>query len=165
MKNKGFTLVEVLAVLSLIGVVMVFFSPMILDAFYKSKHMISDLEKDTLLDAAKMYITDFDLGVKSYVYEGKSNIDINGHTYEKGSKMSAYDFKTYAINNDGIIVNIRELVEGKYYDKNCDYNNPQTCKIKENCKLKVKINGEKTKDGRYYVTNGYEAQISEGCEK
>ena len=66
MKKNGFTLVEVLAVISILGVVIVFVVPNLLSAFYKSRDILSDYEKNTIKDAGKMYITDLDNGIKSY---------------------------------------------------------------------------------------------------
>ena len=48
MKKNGFTLVEVLAVISILGVVIVFVVPNLLSAFYKSRDILSDYEKNTI---------------------------------------------------------------------------------------------------------------------
>ncbi len=164
MKNKGFTLVEVLAVISIIGVLMVVFVPSLLSPFYKAKNKISDMERNQIIDAGKLYLVDLDNSVIPYVYEEEEDIEINGKTYHKGDEMTGYDLRTYIITNDGIKVDIKALVKNGYYDKTCNYEtNPQKCKVKDKCILKVKINGEKVQDGKYYVSNGYESEIMEGC--
>ncbi len=164
MKNKGFTLVELLAVISIIGVIMVMFVPSLLSVLYKSKNRISELEQGQIIDAGKLYLVDLDNSVIPYVYEEENEIEINGNIYRKGDEMTGYDLRTYIINNEGITVDIKTLVKNGYYDSTCNYEtNPKNCKVQEKCKLKVKIIGEKAQDGKYYISSGYESKIIEGC--
>ena len=65
MKKNGFTLVEVLAVISILGVIIVLTLPSLLDLFQKSKHIMNDYEKGNIIDASKLYVEDLDNGIKS----------------------------------------------------------------------------------------------------
>lgn len=164
-KNQGFTLVEVLAVISIMGVVIVLVIPMLLSTFYNSKNMLDEYTKKDLLDAAKMYVIDLDTNVKGYEYNEETPVEINGNTYNKGDMLTGYDLRVYIIEHNGINVSVKDLVSEEYFDKNCDYEkNAKSCKIKESCILKVKIDGEKRENDRYYVSKGYDAEIFSGCE-
>lgn len=182
MKSKnGFTLVEVLAVISILGVVMVLLVPTMLQAFYGAKSMIDDYQIEDIEDAAKMWITDYDLGTFKYTYTG-ADTTINGTLYKKGDLMDAYDFKVYVIENKGITITMKDLVDGGYYDEDCKYagtvltytekgekktrvvEKDENCDIPKTCKIKVGIDSKKVENDKYYVTNGYTAEFLEGCE-
>ena len=163
--NKGFTLVEILAVISIIGVVSILLIPTLLNVFYKSKGMLDDYLKEKLIDAGKMYVTDLDTGIKDYIYTGDKNIEIDGTIYSPGSKISGYDLRVYIIENNGINVSVKDLVKDGYFDKECNYEtNKKQCKVKDTCILKVKIKSELVQNDRYYISNGYDAELLEGCE-
>lgn len=167
MKNKknGFTLVEILAVISILGVVMILIVPTMMQAFYDARSKLDDNDEKQILDAAKMWITDYDLSVKKYTYNGSNSIDINGTTYNPGDVMQVYDFRTYVIENKGINVSITELVDGGYYNTRCDYSKEKnSCKVPETCVIKVGINYDTAVGDQYYVVNGYTAELFNGCE-
>lgn len=175
MKNKGFTLIEILAVLSIIGVVAILVMPTMLSALRDGKKMLSKYDLEGVEDAGKMYITDLDLGEVDYIYDENETINLNGHTYKKGDKLSPYDLKTYVRNKGGLDVSIRHLVKEGYYDKNCKYagevvdgvvlTKDKNCHVPADCILHVTIEQELSNDGRYYVTSGYTSKIKEGCQK
>ncbi len=153
MKKNGFTLVEVLAVISILGVVIVFVVPNLLSAFYKSRDILSDYEKNTIKDAGKMYITDLDNGIKSY----------NGY--------SGYEFKKYAVANSGITVSLTTLIDEGYYDDACTSKlcqKYQKSKLddsssKVECNLNLTLSA--TEENGYLVTTGYDATLSgKDCE-
>lgn len=182
MKNKGFTLVELLAVISVIGVVAILLVPMLLQTFTNSKKMLDNYSLEGVEDAGKMYVTDLDQGLLNYTYQGNTPIEINDHTYKKGDLMSGYDLKVYIIENGGILVNMETLVKGGYYDNDCKYagtiitytengvkktrkiEKDQDCNLPKECTLRVGIEGKLVEDGAYYVSNGYTAKIISGCE-
>ena len=183
MKNRnGFTLVELLAVISVLAIVIAFSIPAVLDVLGKSKKMLDEYDKETLIDAAKYYITDIDLGKLDYIYHGSTPIDVNGTTYTNGMKMSKYDAKTYIIESNGFTITAYDLVKGGYYDKNCKYAGEtidykkngvvktsvvakdQDCHVPKTCKIKVGIKGKKVEQDTYYVTENYTAELLDGCE-
>ena len=183
MKNKnGFTLVELLAVISVLAILIAISVPAIFSILGQSKKMLSDYDRDTLMDAAKYYITDIDLGDLDFVYPGNNPIDINGTTYSKGMKMTKYDAKTYIIESNGLTITAYDLVKGGYYDKNCKYagetisykENGATktsvvakdkdCHVPKTCKIKVGIVGKKVEQNTYYVTEDYTVELLDGCE-
>ena len=182
MKNRnGYTLVEVLAVISILGVVMILLVPTMLSTFYSAKGMLDDYVVDDIKDAAKMWITDYDLGVYKYTYNG-ADTTINGKTYKKGDVMDTYDFKVYVIENKGVNVSVKELVDGGYYDDDCKYagskvsviedgvektkvlEKDQNCEAPKECIVKVSIDSKKVENDKYYVTNGYTAELFDGCK-
>lgn len=182
MKNKGFTLVELLAVISIIGVVIILLVPTLMQTFTNSKNLLNEYSLEGVEDAGKMYITDLDNGILKYEYQGSTPVEVNGHTYSRGQTMSSYDFKVYVIDNGGILVNMETLVNGGYYDKNCKYagtkitytengvektkvvEKDQDCNMPKECTLRVGIDGKLVENDTYYVTNGYTAEIISGCE-
>ncbi|MDE5630013.1 MAG: type II secretion system GspH family protein, partial [Bacilli bacterium] len=96
MKNRGFTLVELLAVIVVLGIVMALTLPSAFDAFYKSRHKLDDYERSSIIDAGRLYITDLDEGnIDFFIPE---NYEVNGHSYRKGDKISGYDLRVYLIN-------------------------------------------------------------------
>ncbi len=175
MKNKGFTLVELLAVISIIGVVAILVMPTMLGALSNGKKMLSKYDLEGVIDAGKMYITDLDNGVIDYVYEENNNITLNDHVYKKGDVLSPYDFKAYVRNKGGIDVDMRKLVKEGYYDKNCHYKGEvfdgkvltkdKDCHVSADCTLHISIEQTLSSDGRFYVTTGYTSEIKSGCEK
>lgn len=183
MKNRnGYTLVEVLAVISILGIVMVLVLPTVLSVFGNSKKMLSEQEKEILIDAAKYYIIDIDEGVKPFIYQGNNPTTINGKTYSKGQELSVYDARTYLIENDGIIITALDLVNGKYYDKDCIYEGSIvdykengviktsvaqkdiSCTVPKTCKIKIGIVGHKVQNDLYYVVDDYKVELLDGCE-
>lgn len=183
MKNRnGFTLVELLAVISILAILIVIAVPTVLDILGKSRKILNEYDRDSLLDAAKYYITDIDIGERDFLYPGNTPIDVNGTTYNKGMKMTKYDAKTYIIESNEFTITAHDLVKGGYYDKNCKYAGDtvevkengviktsvvakdQNCHVPKNCKIKVGIKGKKVEQDTYYVTEDYTVELLDGCE-
>ena len=164
-KKNGFTLVELLAVISILGVVMILLVPTTLNSFYKAKGQVDDMEYKTVEDSAKMYIQDYDLKVKEYIYnETTPYTAVSGKVYNQGDKMSIYDFRVYAINNP-ITISIKDLISGGYYNSDCDYTQQKnTCKMKEECTITVGIKGEKVENDTYWVSKGYTSSLNDNCK-
>lgn len=77
MKNrKGFTLVELLAVIVILSIVLIIATPNILKALNASKETLNDIDKKNLQDAAKQVgieVLNCDLTSGTYDVLGKSN--------------------------------------------------------------------------------------------
>lgn len=153
MKKNGFTLVELLAVISILGVIMIITIPGMLNLLGKSRHALSDLEKKNIKEAGTYYITDIDESITNY----------NG--------LSGYDFKKYIASNEYIKVSLKTLIELGYYDKQCT---TKLCKRiekektdsnveKVECNLKLGI--DLTTQDNFLVTNGYNVVLEgKDCE-
>lgn len=173
-KNKGFTLVELLAVISILGVVMILVVPTMLRALGNAKKELSKYDLEGVEDAGKMYVTDLDEGIRDYTYTGKTAIVVNEKTITPGTVLSGYDLKVYIINMGGINVDMGTLVKEGYYNDGCHYagetfggkvlTEDVGCKLPKDCTLKVGIDYKMSNDGVYYVTKGYTAEIVSGCE-
>ncbi len=175
MKNKnGFTLVEVLAVLSVVAVVAIMVMPSLLKSFSNAKKMLNKYDLEGVTDAGRTYIIDLDNDVLAYTYQGNNNVTVDGKVYRKGDQIRGYDLKLFLINQGGIEVTMQTLVKEGYYDKNCHYagetvngvvlTKDQNCHMPKNCTLKVGIEHKISADGAYYVTTGYTSKILRGCE-
>ena len=174
MKNRGFTLVELLAVISIMGVVMILVVPTMLRALGNAKKELSKYDLQGVEDAGKMYVTDLDEGILNYTYTGKDNITVNNKVITPGTVLTGYDLKVYIINMGGITVDMGTLVKGGYYNEGCHYagetfggkvlTEDVDCKLPKECTLRVGIDYKMSNDGVYYVTNGYTAEIVSGCE-
>lgn len=174
MKNKGFTLVELLAVISIMGVVMILVVPTMLRALGNSKKLLSQYDLEGVEDAGKMFVTDMDEGLRDYTYNGSEAIVVNDKTITPGTVLSGYDLKVFIINQGGILVDMGTLVKEGYYNDGCHYagetfggkvlTEDLDCKLPKECTLRVGIDYKMSNDGVYYVTNGYKAEIVSGCE-
>ncbi|MCH5167232.1 MAG: type II secretion system protein [Erysipelotrichales bacterium] len=169
MKNKGFTLVELLAVISIMGVVMVLFLPTMLAALRNGKNLLKKYDLEGVEDAGKMYAADLDNGVITYTYTGDEDIEVNGKIIKPNTELKGYDLKVYLIEKGPIEVTMETLVAGDYYDKNCKYaTNPgekdKNCHLPKTCTLSIGLEHTLSKDGLYYVTTGYTSKIVRGCE-
>lgn len=151
--NKGFTLVEILAVISLLGVIMVLIIPGILNLVGDSKKRINELEKKDIMESGKLYLISID--------ENKT----------KYNDLSGYDFKKYMAENGYITVSLENLIDLKYYDENCiskicrrisaAKKDPKKEKVECNIKLSIDL---KTQDG-FLVSSGYNASLEgKDCE-
>lgn len=144
MKNKGFTLVELIAVIAIIGVLVVLFAPMISNIFTGTKNALKDIDKQELNDGVKTYLTTVqDNGVyldSHYIYDDKCNIQdaISNYvpvTYKisEGNEVAGYDFIKYAAQND-LYITAETLVKYGYFNSGCNYN-PDTCSKSVECKV------------------------------
>ncbi len=99
--NKGFTLVEILAVLVVLAAVMIIAIPSIGGAFSSSKGKIDDLTKRNIQESAKMFANEL------YICDSTSiNIwESYGDTCTEVRIRLA----------DGIDISIDNLVEGEYF--------------------------------------------------
>lgn len=101
--NKGFTLVEVLAVITILGIIIIFALPVALDTIGKSRNTLNEYTKKNIADTAKMYFMDIiekvDPDNKYYTINDDVNFisNITGKEYKNGDKIFGYDFLIYAL--------------------------------------------------------------------
>ncbi len=145
-KNKGFTLVELMAVITIMGVLVVLLIPVIFNIFGIAKKALKDIDKKALIDGVKLYANDMINGNKSITYKTVTKPDGTTEdvmvekkiTYKVADReIDGYEFVEYAAKN-GITVNARFLVENGYFDNGCNYDDPKnTCKVDPDCQLHV----------------------------
>ena len=151
MKDKnGFTLMELLAVIVILGLIIIIAVPSVMNIMKTAKDKLSDYDKEALIDAAKFYITDVD--------NSKKSIEINNITY------SGYEFKKYMNENGSVQVSAYTLAKGKYYDPGCNYDidNDSECKVSKECTINVYA--DIGVQNGYFVTNKISAEIGDKCE-
>lgn len=81
--DKGFTLVEILAVITILSLLMVFVVPNFLNLLNKSKASTIDIQKQMIISAARLYVEDCNnlqnknVTCNFTVTDGKTIIDLN----------------------------------------------------------------------------------------
>ncbi len=81
--DKGFTLVEILAVITILSLLMVFVVPNFLSLLNKSKASTIDIQKQMIISAARLYVEDCNnlqnknVTCNFTVTDGKTIIDLN----------------------------------------------------------------------------------------
>lgn len=144
MKNKnGFTLPEILAVVTIIGVVLLIFIPSYLNILNTANRELSKEEKKMFVDSGNTYATALKNNTDSYT-------DSSNNTYEN------YAFVEYLNsiakrNTDGTLtatipVTAEYLVKKGYYNENCDYNDSTksgNCKVNKECTLNIEFEVKK----------------------
>lgn len=150
MKNRnGFTLVELLAVIVLLGIIIVLVTPNVTKNLDDSKKGIESLEIKSLEDAAKLYINS--------IADGVDEITLGGVTY------SEYDFLTYVENHSGINIPLIDLINNEYFNDNCDYTSKKDlCTFNQDCSVDVTITLET--QNNYLVINKVNA-VANNCHK
>jgi prepilin-type N-terminal cleavage/methylation domain-containing protein len=169
--NKGFTLVEVLAVITLAGVLVVLLIPVFQRAFGAAKQAIKDIDKQAITDGAKLYAEDLIHANKITTYDesGHKIVKTASYVTSTGTELSGYAFIEYAALN-GMDVNVRYLADHGYYDKNCNYNEANNkCKVDPDCTVHISFEYEKIKANpectlgdackMYYSLGNYKATI------
>jgi prepilin-type N-terminal cleavage/methylation domain-containing protein len=158
MKNKGFTLVELIAVIAIIGVFIILMVPFMSNVFGRTKKMINDIDRQALEDSVKTYLTNlqnngYQLN-NQYVYDDQCNIqdvlsnyDPVSYRTSDNTEVSGYDFVKYAAQND-LYITAEFLVNNNYFDSGCNYvenSCPKStgCKVNKECTLVVHYESEK----------------------
>ena len=66
MKRNGFTLVELLAVVSILSLLLLLVAPKIVNQLNNSKEDVNDATKKIIYNAAENFIKDFNIDIKDY---------------------------------------------------------------------------------------------------
>lgn len=101
--NKGFTLVEILAVITILGIIIIFALPVALDTIGKSRNQLNEYTRKNIADTAKMYFMDIveKVDPDNKYYTVKDDVvftsNITGKEYKNGDSIFGYDFLLYAL--------------------------------------------------------------------
>ena len=140
MKAKnGFTLVEVLAVISVVGVlVIIFVGPNVMRYFNIAKDELREEDKRDFIEAAKTYaVTLKEGGSHVSLDENKTKVVTRATYNVGGNEIFGYEFTSYAAIN-GMDVTAEYLVNNEYYNPECKYDNDnENCKVNKNCNVHI----------------------------
>ena len=135
MKNKGFTLVELLAVIAIIGILSIIIVPNVIDKYQDSVDNTMKIQETEVLDGAKLFVEDFchnpiSMGHKNlcstYEHTGSGYVYFCVNDLQKQISISGFDSSPYlpSINYkggvpcNGIVVftkNGKSYSDGKSY--------------------------------------------------
>jgi type IV pilus assembly protein PilA len=125
MKNKGFTLAELLAVIVILGLIAVITIPAVTKTLGEQKSKLCEDQLKNIKEAARLYGSDH-------------LIELQEEDYSDGDENdSTKNGKTY------LSITLKDLQDGGYIDK--DIENPKTSEIidSENIKILIKKSGKK----------------------
>ena len=106
--KKGFTLVELLAIIALLGIIALIAIPNVLDSYKNGKNKLSDIQKNEIENAVKLYINDYCLNPISESYSCPTNWVTS---YENG-----------IINVKNATISLSELKTKEYFDSTISNN-------------------------------------------
>ena len=168
MKDKnGFTLPEVLTVITIMSVIIILTTSIAVRMLDQTKKKISDMDRKSLIESAKVYAEDLDKGNTSYTLN--ETITINDKTYNKDTEVKGYTFKEIINNKKSIPVKTDYLYEHKYLENSYETckteNNVTTCNLKEkyqNCTINLEFETS-IQDG-YVVIDKISANLGNDCK-
>ncbi len=129
MNKKGFTLVEVLAVVVLLAIIMLIAIPNVWDSLSATKNKISEIEKKQLIEGAETAVLGaLDCEKDNYIY-----IVAEEELKEDGKTANCKDVKEKLI-NDGITIDVSYLQDSYLNNQNtkCIYKGQAKVKVSEN---------------------------------
>ena len=170
-KNKGFTLVELLAVIVILALVALIATPIILNVINDAKKQAAKDSAYGYMDAVEKYIVSSELEDKSikdgtYSVEelNSMGVSVKGSTPDNGTiKIENKEVKSYDIGIDGYIVSNGEVKKvsttKSFKNGTAVYYNPVS---KEKCKSSEAVSTTGTKSGcmKWYVFNDKEGNAT-----
>ena len=169
-KNKGFTLVELLAVIVILALIALIATPIILNVINDAKKQAAKDSAYGYMDAVEKYIVSSELEDKSIqdgtysVEELNKKISVKGSTPDNGNiEIKNSSVKSYDIGIDGYEVNNGEVKKvsttKSFKNGTAVYYNPETGK---ECKSSEAVSTTGTKNGcmKWYVFNDKEGNAT-----
>ena len=170
-KNKGFTLVELLAVIVILALIALIATPIILNVINDAKKQAAKDSAYGYMDAVEKYIVSSELEDKSikdgtYRVEDLNNmgVSVKGSTPDNGNiEIKNSSVKSYDIGIDGYVVSNGEVKKvsttKKINNGTAVYYNPVS---KEKCKSSEAVSTTGTKNGcmKWYVFNDKEGNAT-----
>ena len=169
-KNKGFTLVELLAVIVILALIALIATPIILNVINDAKKQAAKDSAYGYMDAVEKYIVSSELEDKSIqdgrysVEELNKKISVKGSTPDNGNiEIKNSSVKSYDIGIDGYVVNNGEVKKvsttKSFKNGTAVYYNPETetkCKSSE----AVSTTGKNSGCMKWYVFNDKEGNAT-----
>ena len=170
-KNKGFTLVELLAVIVILALIALIATPIILNVINDAKKQAAKDSAYGYMDAVEKYIVSSELEDKSikdgtYSVEDLNSmgVSVKGSTPDNGNiEIKNSSVKSYDIGIDGYVVSNGEVKKvsttKKINNGTAVYYNPVS---KEKCKSSEAVSTTGTKNGcmKWYVFNDKEGNAT-----
>ena len=170
-KNKGFTLVELLAVIVILALIALIATPIILNVINDAKKQAAKDSAYGYMDAVEKYIVSSELEDKSikdgtYRVEDLNNmgVSVKGSIPDNGNiEIKNKEVKSYDIGIDGYVVSNGEVKKvsttKKINNGTAVYYNPVS---KEKCKSSEAVSTTGTKNGcmKWYVFNDKEGNAT-----
>ena len=170
-KNKGFTLVELLAVIVILALIALIATPIILNVINDAKKQAAKDSAYGYMDAVEKYIVSSELEDESikdgtYTVEDLNSmgVSVKGSTPDNGTiKIENKEVKSYDIGIDGYVVSNGEVKKvsttKKINNGTAVYYNPVS---KEKCKSSEAVSTTGTKNGcmKWYVFNDKEGNAT-----
>ena len=170
-KNKGFTLVELLAVIVILALVALIATPIILNVINDAKKQAAKDSAYGYMDAVEKYIVSSELEDKSikdgtYRVEDLNNmgVSVKGSIPDNGNiEIKNKEVKSYDIGIDGYVVSNGEVKKvsttKSFKNGTAVYYNPVS---KEKCKSSEAVSTTGTKNGcmKWYVFNDKEGNAT-----
>lgn len=155
--KKGFTLLEVIAVVVIMGLLVVLAVPNVLDAISTSKTKTEEFQRSSLLDAARVYIED--VASNKEALPITSPITVNNKQFTDSIK--GYDFKAYLGAGHALYTSSGDVVNKGYFNEGCNYISNINCMFPSDCVIEITADAD-IKDN-YYLINAYHVQFVGEC--
>ena len=170
-KNKGFTLVELLAVIVILAIIALIATPIILNVINDAKKQAAKDSAYGYMDAVEKYIVSSELEDKS-IKDGRYSVEdlnsmgvsVKGSTPDNGTiKIESKTVKSYDIEIDGYVVSNGEVEKvsttKEYKNGTAVYYNPETG---NKCSKEAAKSTTGTKSGcmKWYVFNDKEGNAT-----